>query len=57
MWVLNQRCHHGAVGLGLVGFGLLLMLHDSKDWRLWFKRARLFIDAEQGSKRQEGIRE
>ena len=39
VWVLNQRLHHGAVGIIVIATGAILALHDRKDWREWFKRA------------------
>ncbi|HEU4977412.1 MAG TPA: hypothetical protein VFT42_00810 [Solirubrobacteraceae bacterium] len=37
VWVLGQRCHHGAIGALLVGVGAFLMAHDRKDLSLWFR--------------------
>lgn len=45
LWVLGQRCHHGATGailttVGTVGIvvGGALMAHDWKDREMWFER-------------------
>lgn len=45
LWVLGQRCHHGATGailttVGTVGIvlGGVLMAHDWKDREMWFER-------------------
>jgi hypothetical protein len=40
VWVLSQRIHHGAVGVGLIALGTALTLHDSHDYRDWFRRDR-----------------
>jgi len=37
VWILKQRLHHGAVGIAVASIGVLLVLHDRKDWREWFK--------------------
>jgi acyl dehydratase len=37
VWILGQRCHHGALGALLVGLGAALMAHDRKDLVLWFR--------------------
>lgn len=48
-WIIGQRIHHGAAGCLLVvlgarvnrpawvAAGLMLVGHDSHDWRVWFK--------------------
>ncbi|MBJ7330539.1 MAG: hypothetical protein JHC95_11625 [Solirubrobacteraceae bacterium] len=42
LWVLGQRCHHGATGAILMTTGLVvggaLMAHDWKDRQMWFER-------------------
>jgi len=45
LWIRGQRCHHGATGALLAGFGAIalatgsaLMAHDWKDRPLWFAR-------------------
>jgi uncharacterized membrane protein len=53
IYVLGQRCHHGATGCALVALGVLLrgrmrplaaliggmlVFHDRHDWRAWFVR-------------------
>lgn len=45
LWVLGQRCHHGATGailttVGTAGvlIGGALMVHDWKDRQIWFER-------------------
>jgi hypothetical protein len=56
VWIVGQRCHHGATGAVLIvaalgrhgrartaGIltGLLLCAHDRHDWRVWFAREKL----------------
>ncbi len=38
LWILGQRCHHGATGALLAALGAALMLHDWKDRSIWFER-------------------
>lgn len=53
VWIVNQRCHHGATGVALIvaalgqrgrariaGIlaGAVLCAHDRHDWRVWFVR-------------------
>jgi hypothetical protein len=38
LWVLGQRCHHGATGALLAAIGAVLMAHDWKDRTIWFER-------------------
>jgi hypothetical protein len=38
LWLLGQRCHHGATGVLLTFVGAALMAHDWKDRPLWFQR-------------------
>lgn len=38
LWILGQRCHHGATGALLAGLGAFLMVHDWKDRYMWFER-------------------
>jgi hypothetical protein len=38
LWVLGQRCHHGATGALLAAVGAVLMAHDWKDRTIWFQR-------------------
>ena len=50
LWILGQRCHHGATGsvvataaflaLAAAGGGALMMAHDWKDRSIWFERGR-----------------
>ena len=37
LWILGQRCHHGATGSLLALCGALLMVHDWKDRTIWFQ--------------------
>ena len=37
LWILGQRCHHGATGSLLARCGALLMVHDWKDRTIWFQ--------------------
>lgn len=37
VWVLNQRLHHGAVGVVVIVTGAALAIHDRKDWKDWFR--------------------
>lgn len=37
LWIAGRRIHHGAVGMFLVGFGLVLAAHDWTDRREWFR--------------------
>jgi hypothetical protein len=32
LYLAGYRIHHGLVGLALVGFGAVLVLHDLADW-------------------------
>lgn len=41
LWILGQRCHHGATGTVLTIWGateIALMAHDWKDRAVWFAR-------------------
>lgn len=38
LWLKGQRCHHGATGVLLAAFGMVLMAHDWKDRTVWFER-------------------
>jgi hypothetical protein len=38
LWISGQRCHHGATGAFLAAVGFVLMLHDWRDRRIWFRR-------------------
>ncbi len=38
LWLLGQRCHHGATGALLLALGTALMAHDWKDRSMWFQR-------------------
>lgn len=38
LWVCGQRIHHGPVGLAFVAAGVLLVAHDRRDIRDWFRR-------------------
>ena len=40
LWILGQRCHHGATGALLAAAGAFLMAHDWHDRSLWFQRGR-----------------
>jgi uncharacterized membrane protein len=55
LWILGQRCHHGATGSVVAAVGLIaggrsklvlaltggaLMAHDWKDHSIWFERGR-----------------
>jgi acyl dehydratase len=40
LWILGQRCHHGAVGALLALAGSALMAHDWGDRSIWFERGR-----------------
>jgi hypothetical protein len=60
IWVGGRRLHHGAIGCVLAVLGvalrkrpillgaLLLALHDRADWRVWFKREGLDLQAGMG---------
>jgi hypothetical protein len=37
LWILGQRCHHGATGSLLALLGAALMAHDWKDHSIWFQ--------------------
>lgn len=41
LWLFKRRCHHGAVGVLAVTFGLVLAWHDRKDKREWFALKRI----------------
>jgi bifunctional N-acetylglucosamine-1-phosphate-uridyltransferase/glucosamine-1-phosphate-acetyltransferase GlmU-like protein len=61
VWILGQRCHHGATGALVAGLGMgrrslllataggVLMAHDWPDRSLWFARGRQ-DQAEPGSR-------
>lgn len=36
VFLLGRRVHHGAAGMFLVGFGLMLVAHDWADRAEWF---------------------
>lgn len=38
VWIGGQRVHHGMTGVLLAAAGAALMLHDLKDWPMWFER-------------------
>lgn len=48
VWIAGQRVHHGATGCALLALarkrpllavaGALLVAHDRRDWRVWFRR-------------------
>jgi hypothetical protein len=37
VWLLERRVHHGLVGVICAALGLLLMVHDRRDARVWFR--------------------
>lgn len=37
VWILNQRLHHGAVGVFVIALGTFLAAHDRRDWKHWFR--------------------
>ena len=38
LWIRGQRMHHGLTGVFLAALGGVLMAHDWKDRRAWFRR-------------------
>jgi hypothetical protein len=38
VWIRGQRLHHGLTGVFLASLGAVLMAHDWKDRRVWFRR-------------------
>lgn len=37
LWIAGARIHHGAVGVFLVGLGVVLAIHDWADRREWLR--------------------
>jgi hypothetical protein len=56
VWILGQRVHHGATGCVLAAvlarrhrrlalLAAVAVMHDRHDWRVWFAREGLPVDA------------